>query len=265
MASITFSSVPTAAFFLSSTLSMAILWILCSKRQRVQVQPSLQNQRHKKAAINVHSVKSIKQQQVELVQLEETSQTIISLPPQTSLSEPHSILIPVMDGNTHDTNMDMPVVMGPPAGHDDDGTIVGPTKSTATESVISHAKQSQERSAVGSSSNGSCYLRSTIPLRLDRKPPCRPTLKPHSLNYMSTTTMEMTTVPPPPPTPPGPQPAKVLELPQGPSTPSQTSVRSSSHTCMSCEHAHERKEKIPFNGVPALLAVLPTPNQQNHH
>ncbi len=140
---------------------------------------------------------------------------------------------------------------------------------THTPLVLYPFSVAGEKSAVGGSSSEGCHLRSTIPLRLERKPPCRPNLRP--LHQQDCTALEMEprppSAPPAPPAPPCPQPGKVstLDLPQG-STQSQVSMKSTSsheHACVSCESANEGRERIPFNGVPALLAVLPTPHHHN--
>lgn len=118
-----------------------------------------------------------------------------------------------------------------------------------------------------------CNLRSTIPLRLDRKPPCRPIfvslqdtlmelekMSPAASTSPATGTAPMVPLPPPPPPP---KKASNLDLPQGLQGSTQSHVNVKSVIC-GCDCMRGRREHMhtPFNGVPPLLAVIQTQQTQ---
>ncbi len=143
MASIPASSVPAAALFLSSTLSLVLLWILCSKRQKVQAQPSKQQE-------EPGAEHTIEQQ---LVHLEQGASQATSLPQTPAVAaafcEPNNTITPlpsVMESDTGPGTLSPRATMANsgsqtlPAPRDDD-TATGATKSLATESVIYYTKE----------------------------------------------------------------------------------------------------------------------------
>ena len=156
MAFITASSIPAAALFLSSTLSLVLLWIVCSKRQKIQAQPSACLEQQQEESRPLHIVQNIQQQQVEQVRLEEGVGQITSVPSQLSvLSEGSSTgtftqsSVMAQGQSSPGTALSSPRLIRASSGSQtlpapqDDNMIAGAAKSAATESVINCTRELQ--------------------------------------------------------------------------------------------------------------------------